>query len=159
MRTEKLGVFCPSLSDFVARLLEPLFTTHGMKVLANSQAGFELVNGVEVPVIWINSNNPLVTGTVDKNGKKVKQIKDGDVVLFYRNPVVDLTPGIIRFNDKACGKFTCAVSPSVLAWSSQTDNDGDTLWIVPLKQVRVDNINGKRADEVRSAVLSTGQKL
>ena len=102
----------------------PLFTTHGMKVLANSQAGYESVSGVEVPVIWINSNNPLVKGTVDKNGKKVKQIDDGDVVLFYRNPVVDLTPAIIRFNDKACGKFTCAVSPSVLAWSSQTDNDG-----------------------------------
>ncbi len=41
----------------------PLFTTHGMKVLANSQAGFELVNGVEVPVIWINSNNPLSSRT------------------------------------------------------------------------------------------------
>jgi hypothetical protein len=132
----------------------PLFTTHGMKVLANSQAGYELVNGVEVPVIWMNSNNPLVVGTVDKHGKKVKQIKDGDVVLFYRNPVVDLTPGIIRFNDKACGNFTCAVSPSVLAWSSQTDNDGDTLWIVPLKQVRVDNINGKCSDEAAKSVAS-----
>ena len=135
----------------------PLFTTHGLKVLANSQAGYELVNGVEVPVIWINSNNPLVTGTVDKNGKKVKQIDDGDVVLFYRNPVVDLTPGIIRFNDRACGNFTCAVSPSVLAWSSQTDCDGDTLWIVPLKQVRVDNVNGKRSEEVCAAVASMMQ--
>jgi hypothetical protein len=134
----------------------PLFTTHGMKVLANSQAGYESVDGVEVPVIWINSNNPLVTGTVDKNGKKVKQIKDGDVVLFYRNPVVDLTPGIIRFNDKACGNFTCAVSPSVLAWSSQTDNDGDTLWIVPLKQVRISGVDteGERGDEVRESIAS-----
>ena len=132
----------------------PLFTTHGMKVLANSQAGYEIVNGQEVPVIWMNSNNPLVVGTVDKHGKKVKRIKDGDVVLFYRNPVVDLTPGIIRFNDKACGNFTCAVSPSVLVWSSQTDNDGDTLWIVPLKQVRIDNVDGKRGDEVRGAVAS-----
>lgn len=132
----------------------PLFTTHGMKVLANSQAGYESVNGVEVLVIWINSNNPLVVGTVDKHGKKVKQIKDGDVVLFYRNPVVDLTPGIIRFNDKACGNLTCAVSPSVLAWSSQTDNDGDTLWIVPLKQVRIDNIDGKRSDEAAKSVAS-----
>jgi|GEM_PF-5331654 len=34
----------------------PLFTTHGMKVLANSQAGYESVNGVEVPVIWISSS-------------------------------------------------------------------------------------------------------
>ena len=134
----------------------PLFKTHGMKVLSNSQAGCELVNGVEVPVIWINSNNPLATGTVDKNGKKVKQIKGGDVVLFYRNPVVDLTPGIIRFNDKACGNFTCAVSPSVLAWSSQTDNDGDTLWIVPLKQVRISNVDteGERGDAVRSSISS-----
>ncbi len=134
----------------------PLFTTHGMKVLANSQAGYELVNDVEVPVIWINSNNPLVKGTVDKNGKKVKQIKDGDVVLFYRNPVVDLTPGIIRFNDKACGNFTCAVSPSVLAWSSQTDNDGDTLWIVPLKQVRISSVDteGERGEAVRESIAS-----
>ena len=137
----------------------PLFTTHGMKVLANSQAGYESVNDVEVPVIWINSNNPLVVGTVDKNGKKVKQIDDGDVVLFYRNPVVDLTPGIIRFNDRACGKFTCAVSPSVLAWSSQTDNDGDTLWVVPLKQVRVSSVDtqGERGDEVRKSVSSMMQ--
>ena len=134
----------------------PLFTTHGMKVLANSMAGYELVNGVEVPVIWISSNNPLVVGTVDKHGRKVKQIKDGDVVLFYRNPVVDLTPGIIRFNDKACGKFTCAVSPSVLAWSSQTDNDGDTLWIVPLKQVRISNVDtpGERGKEVKNSIAS-----
>ena len=132
----------------------PLFTTHGMKVLANSQAGYELVNGTEIPVIWINSNNPLVTGTIDKHGRKVKRVAEGDVVLFYRNPVVDLTPGIVRFNDKACGNFTCAVSPSVLAWSSQTDNDGDTLWIVPLKQVRVDNVDGQRSDEVRGAVAS-----
>ena len=134
----------------------PLFTTHGMKVLSNSQAGYELVNSVEVPVIWINSNNPLVKGTVDKNGKKVKQIKDGDVVLFYRNPVVDLTPGIVRFNDEACGKFTCAVSPSVLAWSSQTDNDGDTLWIVPLKQVRISNVDteGERGEAVRESIAS-----
>ncbi len=134
----------------------PLFTTHGMKVLANSQAGYESVNDVEVPVIWLNSNNPLVKGTVDKNGKTVKQIKDGDVVLFYRNPVVDLTPAIIRFNDKACGNFTCAVSPSVLAWSSQTDNDGDTLWIVPLKQVRISSVDteGERGDEVRNSIAS-----
>ncbi|MEM7725865.1 MAG: hypothetical protein AAF208_05765 [Cyanobacteria bacterium P01_A01_bin.45] len=134
----------------------PVFTTHGMKVLANSQAGYESVNGAEVPVIWISSNNPLVTGTVDKNGKKVKRIADGDVVLFYRNPVVDLTPGIIRFNDKACGNFTCAVSPSVLAWSSQTDNDGDTLWVVPLKQVRISGVDteGERGDEVRNSIAS-----
>lgn len=142
----------------------PLFTTHGMKVLArsavreaaNSQSGYESVNGVKVPVIWINSNNPLVVGTVDKHGKKVKQVKDGDVVLFYRNPVVDLTPGIIRFNDKACGNFTCAVSPSVLAWSSQTDNDGDTLWIVPLKQVRISSVDtqGERGDAVRESIAS-----
>ncbi len=133
-----------------------LFSTHGMKVLANSQAGYELVNGVEVPVIWINSNNPLVVGTFDKNGKKVKQVKDGDVVLFYRNPVVDLTPAIIHFNDKACGNFTSAVSPSVLAWSSQTDNDGDTLWIVPLKQVRISNVDtlGERGDAVRNSIAS-----
>ena len=134
----------------------PLFTTHGMKVLANSQAGYELVNDVEVPVIWINSNNPLAVGTVDKNGKKVKQVKDGDVVLFYRNPVVDLTPGIIRFNDKACGNFCVAVSPSVLAWSSQTDNDGDTLWIVPLKQVRISSVDteGERGKAVRESIAS-----
>ena len=134
----------------------PLFITHGMKVLANSQAAYELVNGVEVPVIWINSNNPLVVGTVDKHGKKVKQVKNGDAVLFYRNPVVDLTPGIIRFNNKACGNFTCAVSPSVLAWSSQTDNDGDTLWIVPLKQVRISNVDtgGERGKTVRESIAS-----
>ncbi|MEL6440588.1 MAG: hypothetical protein AAFQ80_15180 [Cyanobacteria bacterium J06621_8] len=130
----------------------PMFRTHGLKVLANSQAGYEVNNDVEVPVIWINSNNPLAVGTIDKQGKKVKPIKDGDVVLFYRNPIVDLTPGVIRFNDKACGEFTCALSPSVLAWSSQTDNDGDTLWVVPMKQVTIDNVDGKRKEIISKAV-------
>ena len=33
----------------------------------------------------------------------------------------------------------------------------DTLWIVPLKQVRVDNVNGKRSEEVCAAVASMMQ--
>ena len=121
-----------------------VFYTHGMKVLANSTVGYEEHNGELIPVIAVDKSNPLITGeAVDKHGKVAKVVKDGDVVFFYRNPVVDLTPGIIRvYKDKTvCGTHTCAVSASVLAWSSQTDNDGDTLWIIPAKQVGISNVD------------------
>ena len=121
-----------------------VYTTHGMKVLSNPEAGFELHGGEEVPVILVDENNPLVKGTaISKDGKLAKAIKDGDVVFFYRNPMVDLTPAIIRTakNQTVCGKYTCAVSPSVLAWSSQTDNDGDVLWVCPANQIGVANVN------------------
>ena len=121
-----------------------VFKTHGMKVLANSTVGYEEHNGELIPVIAVDESNPLIKGTaVDKHGKEVNIVKDGDVVFFYRNPVVDLTPAIIRVHkDKTvCGTHTCAVSASVLAWSSQTDNDGDTLWIIPAKQVGISNVD------------------
>ena len=78
---------------------------------------------------------------------------------IVRRTCKSLTPGIIRFNDNTYGNFTCAVSPSVLAWSSQTDNDGDTLWIVPLKQVRISSVDtqGERGDEVRNSIASMMQ--
>lgn len=111
-----------------------VFDTHGMKVLANGTAGSEMHNGVSIPVILVDESNPLVISG---------ELKDGDVVFFYRNPMIDLTPAIVRTTKEqsVCGAFTCAVSPSILAWSSQTDNDGDVLWLVPAKQVRIKNID------------------
>ena len=101
-----------------------VFDTHGLKVLASPLAGTELHNGVEVPVVLLSSDNPLVVGCKDKNGKTVKKVADGDVVFFYRNPILDLTPAVVRVVDGAaasstnqrvaCDKWTVAVSQSVL---------------------------------------------
>jgi hypothetical protein len=114
-----------------------IYVNHSMKVLTNSSAGYESYNGVLIPVILLNESNPLVTGeAIAKNGSKVKKVADGDKVLFYRNPMLDLTPAIIRVtkNNSICDKYTCALSADVLAFSSQTDNDGDTISIIPVKQ-------------------------
>ena len=133
-----------------------VFDTHGMKVLSNPKASFETHGGQEIPVILVDESNPLVNGAaISKDGKVAKTIKDGDVVFFYRNPMIDVTPAIIRItkNESVCGPFTCAVSPSVLAWSSQTDNDGDVLWIIPAKQVSVANVDKSTENSVRAGSL------
>ena len=76
-----------------------------MKVIANAMAGYEIINGVEVPVIMLDESNPLVipskagskkSKAIGKDGRNAKLVKDGDVVFFHRNPVIDLTPAIIR---------------------------------------------------------------
>ena len=129
-----------------------VFMTNGMKVLSNPEAGFEIHGSKEIPVILVDESNPLVTGeAISKDGKVAKKISDGDVVFFYRNPVVDLTPAVIRVTkgNSVCGKFTCAVAPSVLSWSSQTDNDGDVLWVIPAKQVGIRTVD---TDEKASVV-------
>lgn len=133
-----------------------VFDTHGMKVLSNPTAGFETHGGQEIPVILVDESNPLVNGTaISKDGKVAKTIADGDVVFFYRNPMIDVTPAIIRItkNQTVCGKFTCAVAPSVLAWSSQTDNDGDVLWVIPAKQVSINNVDRSAKDSARAGSL------
>ncbi len=143
-----------------------VFETHGMKVLANSTAGYEEHNGQLVPVILVDESNPHILGTaVGKDGKVAKKIKSGDVVFFYRNPMIDLTPAVIRVtkNQSVCGPFTCAVAPSVLNWSSQTDNDGDVLWIIPAKQVGIRNVDtDEEASKVAGNLMKhplVGQKL
>ena len=133
-----------------------VFDTHGMKVLSNPKAGFETHGGEKIPIIYVDESNPLVAGTaIDKNGKVAKKINDGDVVFFYRNPMIDVTPAIIRItkDQTICGKFTCAVSPAVLAWSSQTDNDGDVLWVIPAKQVGINNVDNSAEDSARAGSL------
>ncbi|MEM8722198.1 MAG: hypothetical protein AAGE84_23370 [Cyanobacteria bacterium P01_G01_bin.39] len=133
-----------------------VFDTHGMKVLSNPIAGFETHGGEEIPVILVDESNPLVNGTaISKDAKVAKTIADGDVVFFYRNPMIDVTPAIIRItkDQTVCGKFTCAVAPSVLAWSSQTDNDGDVLWVIPAKQVSINNVDNSAEDSARAGSL------
>ena len=144
-----------------------LFHTHGMKVLSaslvkdakgNYLPSYETVthegSSSRAYILWINSENPLaIAGTRDKLGNKVKPVREGDVVFGFRNPVMDLIPMIIRFNNEACDKFTCAASPSVLAWSSQTDNDGDTFWVIPAKQFRISNVDNELATSGREALV------
>ena len=132
-----------------------VFDTHGLKVLASPLAGTETHAGVEVPVVLLSSDNPLVVGAVDKNGKAVKKVADGDVVFFYRNPILDLTPAVVRVVEPgvACDKWTVAVSQSVLTWSSMSDVDGDTLWLVPAKQVGIPNVN-KGGSKMVSELMS-----
>ena len=133
-----------------------VFDTHGMKVLTSALASTETHAGVEVPVVLLSSDNPLVNkGTVDSNGRAVKAVVDGDVVFFYRNPLLELTPAVVRVVEPGDGvdKWTCAVSASVLTWSSLTDNDGDTLWLVPAKQVGIPNVN-KGGSKMVSELMS-----
>jgi hypothetical protein len=128
-----------------------VFNTHGMKVLSSQEAVHVKINGELIPTIILDESNPLVTGeAIDKDGEKVKVVKDGDVVFFYRNPMIDLTPAIIRVtkNQSICSKYTCATSADVLAYSSQTDNDGDTLWIVPASQVGIGNVYDAERKEI-----------
>ena len=133
-----------------------VFDTHGLKVLASPLAGTETHAEVEVPVVLLSSDNPLVVGAVDKNGKTVKKVADGDVVFFYRNPILDLTPAVVRVVDAgvACDKWTVAVSQSVLTWSSMSDVDGDTLWLVPAKQVGIPNVSVDGGSEMVSELMS-----
>lgn len=144
-----------------------LFHTHGMKVLSasvvkdgngNYLPSYETIthegSSSRAYILWINSENPLaIAGTRDKLGNKVKPVREGDVVFGFRNPVMDLIPMIIRFNNDSCDKFTCAASPSVLAWSSQTDNDGDTFWVIPAKQFRISNVDNELATSGREALV------
>lgn len=130
----------------------PAFIHHGMKVVANAMAGYEEINGVQVPVIVLDETNPLVVPSkagskrsvaIGKDGRNAKLIKDGDVVFFHRNPVIDMTPAIVRISKKqrVCGQFVAAISPDAFAYGTFGDFDGDCIWLVPAKQVGIHNVD------------------
>ena len=114
-------------------------THHGMKVIANAEAGYELHEGHQVPVILLSEANPLVQTiakrkavALDKNGRNVKPLADGDVVLFHRNPLVDLMPAIIRVvGEDVVGPYVAAISPDAFALANCGDFDGDSIWLIP----------------------------
>ena len=114
-------------------------THHGMKVIANSNAGYELHNGQWIPVVLLGETNPLVQTVakrkavaLDKNGRNVKPLADGDVVLFHRNPLVDLQPAIVRIvGEDVCGAYVAAVAPDAFAMANCGDFDGDAIWLIP----------------------------
>ena len=144
----------------------PCFDHHGMKVIANVMAGYEIINGVEVPVIMLDESNPLVVPSkagskkskaIGKDGRNAKLVKDGDVVFFHRNPVVDLTPAIIRITkgQEVAGKYVAAISPEAFAYRTFGDFDGDCIWLIPAKQVGIHNVDA----EVTSNNVSPAEQV
>ncbi len=130
----------------------PCFDHHGMKVVANAMAGYEMIGGKPTPVIMLDESNPLVVPTsegskksiaIGKDGRNAKLIKDGDVVFFHRNPVIDLTPAIVRISKKqrVAGKYVAAISPDAFAYGGFGDFDGDCIWLIPANQVGIRNID------------------
>ena len=133
------------------------FYNHGMKVVANPEVGYEIAEGnsktgaVSIPRVVLDESNPLVIANpnnpklsmaIGKDGKYAKLVKDGDIVFTHRNPVIDLTPCVVRIgrNQTICGKFVVAMPPSALVWSSHSDVDGDVLWLIPGKQIGITSL-------------------
>ena len=130
----------------------PCFDHHGMKVVANAMAGYETIGNIQVPVILLDESNPLVVPTsegskksiaIGKDGRNAKLIKDGDIVFFHRNPVIDLTPAIVRISKKqrVAGKYVAAISPDAFAYGGFGDFDGDCIWLIPANQVGIRNVD------------------
>ena len=133
------------------------FYNHGMKVIANPEVGYEVVEGnnktgaVSIPRVVLDETNPLVVANPDnpklsmaigKDGRYAKLVKDGDIVFTHRNPVIDLTPCVVKVAkaQTIAGKFVVAMPPSALVWSSHSDVDGDVLWLIPGKQIGITNL-------------------
>lgn len=138
------------------------FDCHGFKVVSasavkddseNFVSSYERVNGKVIPILWMNRDNPLaIKGTKDRYGNKVKCVAHGDYGFVYRNPMLDMQPVIVKFNDSVCGKYVVAMDAAALAISSQTDTDGDQLFFVPAKQVGVGSSVGKYAEDAAATV-------
>ena len=84
----------------------------------------------------------VVAGFNPRNGWYAKLVKDGDIVFVHRNPVIDLTPCVVKVAkaQTIAGKFVVAMSPSALVWSSHSDVDGDVLWLIPGKQIGITSL-------------------
>ena len=133
------------------------FYNHGMKVIANPEVGYAIAEGnnktgaVSIPRVVLDETNPLVVANPDnpklsmaigKDGRYAKLVKDGDIVFVHRNPVIDLTPCVVKVSkaQTIAGKFVVAMSPSALVWSSHSDVDGDVLWLIPGKQIGITSL-------------------
>ncbi len=90
----------------------------GMKVITSANVGCR--DGI--PEIVVNPLNPLVTGNSPLVYKKDK-IREGSIVLFYRNPLPFFTPAIVRFSDNV-DPLVVGVSPLVWTKACLADADG-----------------------------------
>ena len=89
----------------------------GMKVITSADIGSK--SGI--PEIVVNPLNPLVSGNSPLVYKKDK-LREGSIVLFYRNPLPFFTPAIIRFSENV-DPLVVGISP--LAWTKATVGDSD----------------------------------
>jgi len=123
------------------------FTQHGFKVIGNAKSAWQEIGGHYVPVIFLSNTNPLTQGkgkkslAIGKDGRNAKKLSTGDVVFFYRNPLVQLGVAVIRVVDESIvGQYAAAIAPDAFALNSCGDFDGDAINIVPANQFGIRNI-------------------
>ena len=127
------------------------FTQHGFKVIGNAKSAWQEIGGHYVPVIFLSNTNPLTqplkegskkSKAIGKDGRNPKLVSTGDVVFFYRNPLVQLGVAVIRVVDESIvGQYAAAIAPDAFALNSCGDFDGDAINIVPANQFGIRNIN------------------
>ncbi len=114
----------------------------GMKVITSADIGSK--NGI--PEIVVNPLNPLVTGNSPLVYKKDK-IREGSIVLFYRNPLPFFTPAIVRFSENV-DPLVVGVSPLVWTKACLADADGDSVFLIPMSRFGIADNNIKGAKQL-----------
>ncbi len=114
----------------------------GMKVITSADIGRKQ----GIPEIVVNPLNPLVTGNSPLVYKK-DRIREGSIVLFYRNPLPFFTPGIIRFSENV-DPLVMGMSPLVGTKACSLDSDGDTVFLIPMSRFGIGDNNIKAAYEL-----------
>lgn len=116
----------------------------GMKVVSSAEYGTYKDTGI--PEIWLNPKSPLITGNSPLVYGKDK-LREGSIVLFYRNPLPFFTPGIIRFSSNI-DPLVAGISPIVWSKACLADQDGDAIYLVPMSRFGINDNNIKAATEL-----------
>ena len=123
------------------------FEQHSFKVIGNSKSAWKEIGGHYVPVIFLSETNPLTQGktkkslAIGKDGRNAKMVSTGDVVFFYRNPLVQLGVAVIEVvSEEVVGAYAAAIASDAFALQNCGDFDGDAINIIPAKQFGIRNV-------------------
>ncbi|MEM8723472.1 MAG: hypothetical protein AAGE84_30020 [Cyanobacteria bacterium P01_G01_bin.39] len=125
------------------------FEQHGFKAIATGKDAWQEIAGHHVPVIFLSKTNPLTqiakgkkSMAIGKDGRNAKVLRTGDVVFFYRNPLVQLGVAVIRVvGEDVVGQYAAAIAPDAFALNNCGDFDGDAINIIPANQFGIRNVN------------------
>ena len=125
------------------------FEQHGFKAIATGKDAWQEIAGHNVPVIFLSETNPLTQIAKGKKSKAIgedernaKVLRTGDVVFFYRNPLVQLGVAVIRVvSEDVVGQYAAAIAPDAIALNNCGDFDGDAINIIPANQFGIRNVN------------------
>ena len=125
------------------------FEQHGFKVIATAKDAYQEIAGHNVPVIFLSETNPLTqvakgkkSMAIGKDGRNAKVVRTGDVVFFYRNPLVQLGVAVIKVvGEDVVGPYAAAIAPDAFALNNAGDHDGDAINIIPASQFGIRNLN------------------